>query len=67
MAVTATNQSTVLERRQDVVVLYKPKGEAGDRRNGFNLREAMGMEGEEQKANYLAVVVRDESRHKVTD
>jgi hypothetical protein len=50
-------------------VLHKPKGEAGDRKNGFNLREAMGLEGEEGKSEYLAIVVRRcllLSRHTLT-
>ena len=38
-------------------ILHKPKGEAGDRKNGFNLREAMGLEGDKQKPQYLAIIV----------
>ncbi|KAF8337256.1 hypothetical protein F5887DRAFT_869099, partial [Amanita rubescens] len=54
----AVNSSTTIQERPRpcMKVLHKPKGEAGDRKNGFNLREAMGLEGEEGKTEYLAIV-----------
>jgi hypothetical protein len=43
----------------DVVIrkLKRPKGEAGDRRKGFILQEAMGLEGEEGSIMYKRIQV----------
>jgi hypothetical protein len=43
--------------RQDIMTIPKPKGEAGDKKNGFNLRTAMQLEGSEQKEIYDAIQV----------
>lgn len=41
----------------EIQVLSKPKGEAGDARRGFNLRQAMHLEGDENKDLYEAIQV----------
>lgn len=41
----------------DPMVIIKPKGEAGDAKRGFNLREAMNLEGDENKVLYDAIHV----------
>jgi hypothetical protein len=43
--------------RHDVITIPKPKGEAGDIKNGFNLREAMGLDDVAQKELYDAIQV----------
>ena len=40
-----------------IQMLSKPKGEAGDGRRGFNLREAMDLEGDANKELYEAIQV----------
>ncbi len=45
--------------QQDVVIaIPKPKGEAGNSKNGFNLRESMGLSEEGKEGDYRAVLVR---------
>jgi hypothetical protein len=44
---------------QDIVIIPKPKGEAGDKKNGFNLREAMKLDDVAQKDLYDAIQVCD--------
>jgi hypothetical protein len=41
------------------VAIPKPKGEAGDKKNGFNLRTAMQLGDAEQKDLYDAIQVSD--------
>jgi hypothetical protein len=41
----------------DIITISKPKGEAGDKKNGFNLREAMKLSDDEQKDMYDAIQV----------
>lgn len=38
-------------------ILVKPRGEAGDGKRRFNLREAMNLEGDENKELYEAIQV----------
>lgn len=41
-----------------ICTLLKPKGEAGDKRNGFILRDAMELSGSPEKYQiYLAILV----------
>jgi hypothetical protein len=39
------------------LAIPKPKGEAGNKRNGFNLREAMDLDGDTKKDLYDAIQV----------
>jgi len=43
--------------RQDIMMIPKPKGEAGDKKNGFNLWEAMKLDDVAQKDLYDAIQV----------
>jgi hypothetical protein len=43
--------------RHDILAIPKPKGEAGNKRNGFNLREAMDLDGDTKKDLYDAIQV----------
>jgi hypothetical protein len=43
--------------RQETIAIPKPKGEAGDKKNGFNLREAMMLGEGAQKELYDAIQV----------
>ena len=42
---------------EDIVMISKPKGEAGDKKNGFNLREAMKLDEVAHKDLYDAIQV----------
>lgn len=42
---------------QAIATLSKPKGEAGDKKNGFNLREAMQLNDAAHKDLYDAIQV----------
>jgi hypothetical protein len=42
---------------QEAIAIRRPKGEAGDKKNGFNLREAMMLGEDEQKELYDAIQV----------
>jgi hypothetical protein len=44
---------------QNIVAIPKPKGEAGDKKNGFNLRAAMQLDSDAQKDLYDAIQVCD--------
>lgn len=52
-------QVTKEDDRQDIVTIPKPKGEAGDKKNGFNLRAAMQLDDTAQKDLYDAIQVCD--------
>jgi len=41
----------------DIITISKPKGQAGDKKNGFNLREVMKLSDDEQKDMYDAIQV----------
>jgi hypothetical protein len=44
--------------RNEVEMIRRPKGEAGDRKRGFNMRTAMQLDGERNKELYEAIQVR---------
>ena len=41
----------------EIQSIPRPKGEAGDQKRGFNLREAMKLGGDENKELFLAIEV----------
>lgn len=43
---------------ENILAIVKPKGEAGNKKSGFNLREAMKLDGAVQKDQYDAIQVR---------
>jgi hypothetical protein len=46
------------KRAEDVVIIEKPLGEAGDKRKGFVLIEAMGLDGNDKdREQYKAMLV----------
>jgi hypothetical protein len=46
-----------MQEDQDIVTIPKPKGEAGDKKNGFNLRKAMQLDDVAHKDLYDAIQV----------
>jgi hypothetical protein len=51
----ATRGSAPGEDAEPIQRLERPKGEAGDGKNGFNLQNAMGLEDDDEK--YQAIIV----------
>lgn len=53
----AETQGPAQDPQNDSILIIKPKGEAGDSKRGFNLREAMDLEGDVNKNLYEAIQV----------
>lgn len=54
---TVTRREPNANDDREFQILVKPRGEAGDGKHGFNLREAMNLEGDENKELYEAIQV----------
>lgn len=45
------------DKSKDSIQLQKPKGSAGDSKNGFNLQDAMGLANNDKEYNAILVSV----------
>jgi hypothetical protein len=57
LAQAATDAAHRNMEREEIQVLKRPKGEAGDKKKGFELRKAMKLDGDENKELYDVILV----------